>query len=227
MRDRDELPFAIISALFVAALVVCNLIANKFVTVDLGFHVFVLSAGVLPYPLTFLVTDILSEIYGKKRANQVVISGFFGSFFVLGVLWLGAQFPALADSKVDDETYFTVFHNAWRVILASMTAYLCAQLVDIRVFHAIKNRTKGKHLWLRNNLSTITSQLLDTVLVIGVLFLGEWSMSRMGGAILDGWSFKVLCALIDTPVIYGVVYLFHRYSVVPPARAASAEGRGV
>jgi len=216
MRDRDELPFAIISALFVAALVVCNLIANKFVTVDLGFHVFVLSAGVLPYPLTFLVTDILSEIYGKKRANQVVISGFVGSIFVMGVLWLGAQFPALTDSKVDDATYFMVFHNAWRVILASMTAYLCAQLVDIRVFHAIKDRTGGKHLWLRNNLSTITSQLLDTVLVIGVLFLGEWSMSQMGGAILDGWSFKVLCALVDTPVIYGIVYLYGRYSAVRP-----------
>ncbi len=217
MRDRDELPFAIISALFVAALVVCNLIANKFVTVDLGFHVFVLSAGVLPYPLTFLVTDILSEIYGKKRANQVVISGFVGSVFVLGVLWLGAQFPALADSKVDDETYSMVFHNAWRVILASMTAYLCAQLVDIRVFHAIKKRTNGRHLWLRNNLSTATSQLLDTVLVIAVLFLGEWSMSRMGSAILDGWSFKLLCAVIDTPIIYGVVYLFHRHSRVPPS----------
>lgn len=208
MRDRDELPFQIISALFVAALVVCNLIANKFVTVDLGFHVFVLSAGVLPYPLTFLVTDILSEVYGKRRANQVVISGFVASILVMGILWLGAQFPAIVGSKVSEVIYDQVFDNAWRVILASMIAYLCAQLVDIRIFHAIKNRTEGRHLWLRNNLSTITSQLLDTVLVITVLFAGEWSLGQMGSAIFDGWSFKVLCALLDTPLIYLAVYLF-------------------
>ena len=202
------MPFQIISALFVAALVVCNLIANKFVSVDLGFHVFVLSAGVLPYPLTFLITDILSEVYGKRRANQVVISGFVASVLVMGVLWLGAQFPAIVGSKVADAIYDQVFHNAWRVILASMTAYVCAQLIDIRIFHAIKDRTKGRHLWLRNNLSTITSQLLDTVLVITVLFVGEWSLGQMGSAIFDGWSFKVLCAFIDTPLIYLAVYLF-------------------
>lgn len=201
------MPFQIISALFVASLVVCNLVANKFVTVDLGFHVFVLSAGVLPYPLTFLVTDILSEVYGKRRANQVVISGFVASILVMAVLWLGAQFPAIVGSQVSDAIYQQVFHNAWRVILASMTAYLCAQMLDIRIFHAIKNRTGGRHLWLRNNLSTITSQFLDTVLVITVLFVGEWSFGQMSSAIIDGWSFKVLCALLDTPLIYLAVYV--------------------
>ena len=171
---------------------------------------FIVSAGILPYPLTFLVTDILSEIYGKRKTNQVVISGFVASLFVLLFLWLGAQPSAISDSPVNDSVYNTVFHNAWRVILASMIAYLCAQFLDVRLFHFLKNLTKGKHLWLRNNASTIGSQLVDTILVICVLFIGVWSSDQIMSAIFDGWLFKMLCALIDTPIIYGVLYLLRK-----------------
>lgn len=203
------MPFLTLSALFVGALVVCNLIANKFVTVDLGFSTFVLSAGVLPYPLTFLVTDLLSELYGRRRANQVVATGFVASMFVLLALWLGAQFPAVTGSIVDDETYVTVFRNAPRVIGASMVAYLTAQFVDIHIFHKVRALTNGRHLWLRNNVSTVTSQLVDTTLVICVLFVGDpqWPADRIYGAIVDGWTFKLLCALADTPLAYLGVYL--------------------
>lgn len=215
-RD-DELPFPflVLSALFVAALVACNLIANKFVTVDLGWKVFTVSAGILPYPVTFLVTDILSEVYGKRRANQVVISGFVASVFVLGVLWLGHQFPAIATSPVDDESYRLVFQNAKRVIAASMIAYLAAQFVDVQLFHFWRNLTRGRHLWLRNNASTITSQLLDTTLVVLVLFVGTEDQDRIGGYILDGWLFKSLCALADTPMIYAAVWGFRRWAPTP------------
>ncbi len=212
-------PFLVLSGLFVAALVSCNLIANKFVEVDVGFHVFKVSAGILPYPVTFLVTDLLSEIYGKRRANQVVLTGFVASLFVLGVLWLGDQFPALEGSPVDGETYRQVFQNAWRVILASMTAYLVAQLVDVQLFHFWKNLTRGKHLWLRNNASTITSQLVDTTLVVLVLFYGERSGDEILALIVDGWIFKTLCALLDTPFAYAAVWWFRA-----DARVAGAEG---
>ena len=202
--------FLCLVGVFISALITCNLIANKFVTIDLGFKVFIVSAGILPYPLTFLVTDILSEIYGKRKTNQVVISGFVASLFVLLFLWLGAQPSAISDSTVNDSVYNTVFHNAWRVILASMIAYLCAQFLDVRLFHFWKNLTKGKHLWLRNNASTIGSQLVDTILVICVLFIGVWSSGQIMSAILDGWLFKMLCALVDTPIIYGVLYLLRK-----------------
>ena len=112
--------FIILTSLFIAALVTCNLIANKFVTIDLGFKTFIVSAGILPYPITFLITDILSEIYGRKITNRVVMSGFFASMMVLFFLWLGSQPSALASSPVSDETYNTVFRNAWRVMAASM-----------------------------------------------------------------------------------------------------------
>ena len=199
--------FLVLTGIFIASLVTCNLIANKFVTVDLGFKIFIVSAGILPYPLTFLVTDLISELYGQKKANLVVFSGFIASLFVLLFLWLGGQFNAIPDSLVNDSTYDSVFRNAWRLIGASMIAYLFAQFVDVRIFHFWKKLTDGKHLWLRNNGSTIASQLIDTTLVICILFVGVWNADQILSAIIDGWVFKMLMALLDTPIIYGVIYL--------------------
>ncbi|MEZ5393380.1 MAG: queuosine precursor transporter [Bryobacterales bacterium] len=204
----------LLCGIFLGSLVVTNLIANKFLTVDAGFKVFVLSAGALPYPLTFLVTDLLSEIYGHRRANQVVWVGFAVSMFVLFALWLGAQFPAIPESPVSDETYFAAFHNAWRVIAASMTAYLIAQLVDVRLFHFWKDLTKGKHLWLRNNGSTILSQLVDSVLVVLVLFWGRQSPDFMMATIWDLWLYKAIVALLDTPFFYAGTFFLEKYTGV-------------
>ena len=206
MNFKDRF-YIILLGVFIASLVTCNLIANKFVTVNLGFKVFIISAGILPYPLTFLVTDLISEIYGQKKANLVVFSGFVASIFVLLFLWLGAQFNSIPNSIVDDFTYNTVFQNAWRLITASMVAYLFAQFIDVRVFHFWKKLTNGKHLWLRNNGSTIASQLIDTTLVISILFVGVWDTNQILSAIIDGWIFKMLIALLDTPIIYVVIYL--------------------
>ena len=200
--EKSKKIYLYLAAIFIAALVVCNLIANKFITIDLGFKTFIISAGVLPYPITFLITDILSEIYGKKKTARIVWAGFGASLFVLGVLLLAQQFTAIAGSPVDDETFNKVFGNSWRVIFASMTAYLCAQLIDVRIYHFWKEKTAGKHLWLRNNFSTVFSQLVDTTLVVCVLFLGVRSHSEIIQFILDGWLFKILCAFIDTPLLY-------------------------
>lgn len=206
MKFKDQF-YIILSGIFIASLVTCNLIANKFVTVDLGFKVFIVSAGILPYPLTFLVTDLISELYGQKRANLVVFSGFAASMFVLSFLWLGSQFEAIPSSIVTDGTYNLVFQNAWRLIAASMVAYLFAQFIDVKIFHFWKRLTNGKHLWLRNNGSTIASQFVDTTLVICILFVGTWEPGQIYSAILDGWLFKMLMAFIDTPIIYGAIYL--------------------
>ena len=200
--EKSKKIYLYLAATFIAALVVCNLIANKFITIDLGFKTFVISAGVLPYPITFLITDILSEIYGKKKTARIIWAGFGASLFVLGVPLLAHQFTAIEGSTVDDETFNKVFGNSWRVIFASMTAYLCAQLIDVRIYHFWKEKTAGKHLWLRNNFSTVFSQLVDTTLVVCVLFLGVRSHSEIIQFILDGWLFKILCAFIDTPLLY-------------------------
>ena len=201
-KELSNRMFLALSAIFVASLVTCNLIANKFVSVDLGFKTFIVSAGILPYPITFLVTDILSEIYGRKKANMVVFSGFIASILVLFFLWLGSSFDALPDSPIDNSTYNLVFQNASRVIFASMIAYLLAQFIDVRMFHFWKNLTDGRHLWLRNNFSTIGSQLVDTILVVSILFVGVWEPNQIFRAIIDGWFFKILVAFVDTPLFY-------------------------
>ena len=201
-KQQADILYLTLAGLFIAALVACNLIANKFVTVDLGFKTFIISAGVLPYPITFLITDILSEIYGRRKTSRVVIVGFLVSMFVLGILWLGGQFSAIEGSPVSNDQYDAVFQNAWRVIFASMTAYLVAQLVDVRIFHFWKKLTNGKMLWLRNNGSTVVSQLIDTTLVVLVLFVGVRPSSELWQFIIDGWMFKALVALADTPLFY-------------------------
>jgi queuosine precursor transporter len=200
-----------LAALFVAALITCNIIANKFISIDLGFKTFVISVGILPYPITFLITDILSEFYGRRRTNEVVWSGFLVSGFVLFILWLGHVFPAIPDSPVQDAAYNNVFQNSWRIISASMLAYLTAQLVDVRVFHFWKRVTKGKMLWLRNNFSTTFSQLIDTFLVVTVIFIGAKSAAEIGLMVFDGWLFKVICAAGDTLIIYPVAWGFRKY----------------
>jgi len=205
VKYRSFMLYILLGGLFITALVSCNLIANKFVTVNLGFYTFVLSAGVLPYPITFLITDILSEIYGRSKTNLVVLVGFVASLFVLLILWMGGQFNAIPNSPVSNYDYNTVFQNSWRVILASMVAYLIAQLIDVRMFHFWKKLTKGKKLWLRNNASTVVSQLVDTTLVVIVLFVGREDVDTMAGYIRDGWAFKAMCALIDTLFIYLIV----------------------
>ncbi len=209
--ENSRLLYLILGGLFISALVTCNLIANKFVSVDLGFKTFIVSAGVLPYPLTFLITDILSEIYGKKRTNAVVLVGLFASLLALLILYLGSIFPAITDSPVSDENYGFVFQNSSRIILASMLAYTVAQFVDVHIFHFFKKLTKGKKLWIRNNLSTIFSQLLDTILVTCVIFIGVKDFDFISGLIWDGWFFKFLFAAADTVIIYTLVHAIRSY----------------
>lgn len=209
-RQKADRLYLLLSALFITALVVCNLIANKFITVDLGFYVFTISAGVLPYPITFLITDILSEIYGQKRTNQVVVTGFAALVFTMFILWIGGEFNAIDSSPVSDSVYNSAFGNSTRVIFASMAAYLVAQLVDVRLFHFWKKQTNGKMLWLRNNASTVLSQLVDTTLVVGVLFYGKESLETMGSLVKDGWFFKAFAAFIDTPIIYLITWILRK-----------------
>ena len=186
--------YLVLAGLFIATLVTCNLIANKFVTVDLGFHTFVISAGVLPYPLTFLITDILSEIYGRKNTSRVVYSGFAALVLVMIILHVGNIFDSIPGSPINNEQYAEVFANSRRVILSSMIAYLVAQLVDVRLFHFWKRLTKGKHLWLRNNASTFLSQGVDTTLVVFVLFYDREPINIILAYIGSGWLFKIICA---------------------------------
>ncbi|MDC1217418.1 queuosine precursor transporter [Flavobacteriaceae bacterium] len=206
-----------LAVLFITSLVVSNLIFQKFFywrpfEISLfGNQLFELSVGILPYPITFLITDLISEIYGKKKANDVVISGIFASFFSMGIILIANWVPAMDSSPIDDALFNQVFALSPVAVFASMIAYLLAQLIDIRIYHFWKNLTKGKMLWLRNNFSTFSSQLVDTVLVIGLLSVfGILDWSLFWGLVLSGFFFKILVAIFDTPLLYLFVSLFRK-----------------
>lgn len=204
--------YFILGALFISSLVVSNLIFQKFFTWDFfGFYTFEISVGILPYPITFLITDIISEVYGKKKANQLVTAGIFASFFSLLIVYVAANVPATHWSPIDDSLFNKVFGATAIAVFASMIAYLLAQYIDIQVFHFWKRLTKGKHLWLRNNFSTFLSQFVDTFAVLLLLCsFGKIEWPLFGGLLLSGFLFKVLVAALDTPVLYASVYALRK-----------------
>ena len=206
-----------LAALFITSLVVSNLIFQKFFywypfDISIGsIKLFELSVGILPYPITFLVTDLISEIYGQRKANQVVVAGIFASFFSISIILISNYVPALESSPINDETFSNVFSLSGLAVLASMLAYLCAQFIDIKIYHFWKKLTKGKMLWLRNNFSTFSSQIIDTVTVISLLCLFEvLSWDSFLGLVVSGIIFRILIAFLDTPLLYLFVYLFRK-----------------
>lgn len=210
--------YLILAAIFIASLVVSNLIFQKFFSWNfLGWYNFEISVGILPYPITFLVTDLISEIYGKRQANKVVITGIFASAFSLLIIMMSDAAPATEWSPVGDDTFHKVFGLSALAVFASAMAYLVAQFVDIRIYHFWKVKTKGRHLWLRNNFSTITSQFLDTFSVLFLLCsfgVIEWDL--FGVLLLNGFLFKLLVAFLDTPILYIFVYwLRARFNLQP------------
>ena len=221
MTLKDKLAaqkiYLLLAALFITSLVVSNLIFQKFfywypLDIEIfGAKLFEISVGILPYPITFLITDLISEIYGKKRANQVVVTGIFASLFSLGIILLSNYAPATSWSPVGDSMFSTVFGNTAIAVFASMLAYLFAQFVDIQIYHFWKRLTKGKHLWLRNNFSTFTSQFVDTLTILLLLCSFDIiAWDRFYGLLIAGFLFKVLIAIIDTPFLYLGVYLFRK-----------------
>ena len=204
--------------MFITSLVVSNLIFQKFFYWNpfgeirvFGASLFEVSVGILPYPITFLITDLISEIYGRKKANQIVTAGIFASFFSMGIILLADFAPAIPNSPVDDVIFGKVFALSPIAVLASMLAYLFAQYVDIAIYHFWKKLTHGKHLWLRNNFSTFLSQFIDTCTVVSLLCLFKvlpWSMFY--GLVISGFLFKVLIAFLDTPFLYFFVYILRK-----------------
>lgn len=216
-KDFAQRIYLILSALFIASLVASNLIFQKFFywypfnIKLLGVNLFEVSVGLLPYPITFLITDILSEIYGRKRANQVVVAGIFASFFSLLIVYVSQKVPATEWSLVDDKMFDYVFGGTSIAVFASMLAYLLAQFIDIHIYHFWKKTTEGRYLWMRNNFSTFASQIIDTLTVLLLLCsfeIIEWD--KFLGLLISGAIFKILMAIADTPILYAVVYVLRK-----------------
>lgn len=230
VQERRERVFLVLAGFFLCAMTLLNVIGiTRFV--QLG--PMQLAVGVLAYPLTFLCTDLISELYGRARANFMVTVGLILNGFILAVMWVGNLLPAIdasvqppwqtlslaSDVGLPDgsmvngsvELFSIIYATTSGAVFASMMAYVLAQYVDVFVFHWIKQRTGNKHLWLRNNGSTLISQAVDSVTVISVTFgavviAGDMPLTVVLGLMLSNYLFKMVSALADTPIIYFLVH---------------------
>lgn len=238
-HKRDVL-FLSLTGIFLTSLVLGNVIGTtKFVTlfsiqlpvwlrdvvppliINGNLYVMSIPVGLLAYPFTFLATDLISELYGRKKAQSVVWIGFFLNLYMVLLMtaanWLPNTYGVSGGEELFDGVYEFLIANT----VSSMIAYLIAQSVDVRLFHFWKRLTKGKYLWLRNNGSTMFSQLVDSTAILSILYLsgnlGEniSSAGALGILILNSYLFKFFFALFDTPLIYAGVWLFKEYEEDP------------
>jgi uncharacterized PurR-regulated membrane protein YhhQ (DUF165 family) len=244
IQRRRELVFLILSGIFLGSLVMLNILGvSRFIDLSSWVGIssdsditFSLAIGVLPYPITFLCTDFISEIYGRKRANTVVWVGLILNVWILLVIWFGGWLEAPENLQSDGTLPLMIqdgepvaphgyaFYNmrslAFGATTASMIAYLTAQFIDVHLFHYLKKITKGKKLWLRNNGSTLVSQLVDSIAVILIThFLASGlpldesaSVSwQIVAFIVSAYLFKLVVALLDTIPFYIGTHYLKRY----------------
>lgn len=247
LHARRERVFLVLSGLFLGSMTMLNILGiSRFI--DLSFDVFglevpmALAVGVLPYPVTFLCTDFISELYGQRRANTLVWVGLGLNLWVVTFLYLGGTLPpaveidpatGLPPTDAYDYAFFKIRFLTMGAVFASMVAYLSAQLCDVTLFHFWKRLTKGKHLWLRNNGSTMVSQFVDTCAVITITHFYAKSLPIDATApiwpqlwffIASGYVFKVVIALLDTiPFYIGVHYLSRYLEIDPNAEHSPGE----
>ena len=231
---RREVVFILLSGFFLGTLAILNILGISR-QIDLSFTLFglrvpfIVFIGVLPYPITFLCTDFISELYGRKRANLVVWTGLLLNLWVIFIMWLGGSLPPRPEFGPDglpllddpQRVFFQIRQWTFGATVASMIAYLTAQFIDVQLFHFFKKITKGKALWLRNNGSTITSQMVDSLAVVTITWYfnksaiyiepGETVIHALTILIASNYVFKLVSALVDTLPFYIGVKILSRY----------------
>ena len=218
---RPQKLFVVCAAIFVAALVIAEATASKFFTLfelpftltifGTEFDEVVMTAGVIAFPITFIVTDLLNEYYGKRGIRFVTFVGMAMIVFEFILLQVAMAVPTAAISPVPAEAFDLVFGASGRIIIGSLTAYLIGQLVDISLFHWLRGLTRGRALWLRATGSTVGSQFLDTFIVLTVAFAGELAFQQIIAITLFNYIYKFAIAVVITPVIYLAHWVMDRY----------------
>ncbi len=246
LRERRERVFIVLAGTFLCAMTLLNVIG---ITRFVQFGPMALAVGVLPYPLTFLCTDLICELYGKARANFLVSVGLGLNFLILFILFLGNNMPsvpaeamppwqviqlaapvALPNGDVVESSiglYQLIYATTSGAVFASMLAYIAAQYCDVQLFHFWKRVTRGKYLWVRNNFSTLMSQMVDSVMVVTVTFgaafiRGDIALSALLVLIGSNYLFKAAVALLDTGPFYLGVHYLRRYLQLAPGEYAAA-----
>ena len=187
----------VLASIFVGGMITANFASVKIA--QIGW--FTIPAGTLMFAITFLCTDIIADVWGKKVAHQVVTAGFVANLISLVAirLYIKVPFPEFWEMQKE---FVMVFGSNARIVIAGLVTYIVSQHIDVALFLWIKSLTGGKKLWLRNNVSTITSQLIDTVLFTVLAFAGTMPVASLVNMIVSLYLFKVLIALGDTPFCY-------------------------
>ena len=216
MSSEDPIRVGL-TALFITALVVAQVTASKLLAFGLPFSLpvagdtLVLPGAALAYALTFFASDCYSELYGRRAAAVVVNVGFAMNFVLLALVWSTILAPGLpaAAQPVDPSAFRSVLAASTGIVVASLAAYVVSQNLDVVLFHALRDATDGEKLWLRNVGSTATSQLVDTVIFIGIGFVAFQGVPPAAALslVVGQYVLKLCIALVDTPLVYGVVRL--------------------
>ncbi|SEQ41363.1 queuosine precursor transporter [Piscibacillus halophilus] len=196
MTNKDQ-KLILLNVIFASALVVANVIAGKIVMLGENFTI---PAAVVVYAVTFLITDIIHENYGREQAKQTIIFGFIAQIFASIMIFLGQLLPVAPFAQESQQAYETLLGQNARFVIASLAAYLTSQYLDVLIFSKLKKMTNTKYKWLRNNVSTASSQLIDTTVFITIAFIG--SVPNLWMMILSQYVIKLGIAALDTPIFY-------------------------
>ncbi|MFD1037572.1 queuosine precursor transporter [Virgibacillus byunsanensis] len=199
--------FIYLNALFVGLLLLANILGVKLFSIG----EFILPAAVIVYVVTYLITDVIGEVYGKDAARKTVQAGFVTQVIALIFVFIAIQLPA-APVFESQAQFEEILGGSFRVIVASLISYIASQNLDVTIFHKLKAKHGEKKLWLRNNVSTMTSQLIDTTIFITIAFWGMVPTGILLGMIVTQYVFKLCIALIDTPIAYLLVNVGKKYS---------------
>ena len=221
LLSRPQKLFVVCTAIFLTALVVAEATAGKLFTViklpfainilGQSFDEVVMTAGVIAFPITFIITDLLNEYFGKPGIKFVTYIGMMMIMFEFGLIQVAMSVPTASISPVPAEAFNTVFGASGRIIVGSLVAYLVGQLADISLFHWLRKLTDGKHLWLRATGSTFGSQFLDTFIVLLIAFYGPMTIQTIVAVTLFNYAYKFIVAILITPLIYVAHWVIDRY----------------
>ena len=209
-QNKKDIVYVILAGIFITNAVVAELIGGKLITV---FGV-PMSVGILPWPIVFVTTDLINEYFGEKGVRKLSLLTASLIAYTFVILFIAMQIPAMqGDKLVTDDQFNGVFGQSMWIIVGSITAFMVSQLIDVSIFHFVKNKTGGKMIWLRSTGSTLISQLFDSFIVLGIAFwmTGKMTTEVFIASALTGYLVKMIIAIVLTPLIYLGHSLIEKY----------------
>ncbi|ESU23144.1 putative integral membrane protein [Flavobacterium enshiense DK69] len=209
-KTKKDIVYIILAGIFITNAIVAELTGGKLIQIG----PFIMSIGILPWPIVFITTDIINEHFGRDGVKKLsfITAGLIA--YCILVLFIGTKIPAFETGEtVNDEQFYAVFGQGLFIMVASIIAFLVSQLIDVSIFWFLRNKTGKKMIWLRSTGSTIFSQLIDSFIVTGIAFwlTGKITTTQYLNMSATGYVFKLILAVVLTPLIYLGHYVIERY----------------